>query len=147
YLFSYSFRLIGIWNASTEGNFLLRKKQYDYNDWTIAKKLVENKISNQLSLLVGIRQKTLSCRDAIDTLKRARKAVLERNELKEILGTEGLAARVFFENWFDNVDWSGRRPRTKIDPINVILDIGYTYLFAIIEGMLNLYGFDIYSGV
>jgi CRISPR-associated protein Cas1 len=27
------------------------------------------------------------------------------------------------------------------------MDIGYTYLFSLIEAMLNLYGFDLYKGV
>src|SRR5690554_4859658 len=33
YLLSYNFRLLGVWNATTEGNFLLRRKQYNYNGW------------------------------------------------------------------------------------------------------------------
>lgn len=37
--------------------------------------------------------------------------------------------------------------RAKHNTINVILDIGHTLLFYIIESMLNLYGFDIYKGV
>ena len=67
--------------------------------------------------------------------------------LKTILGTEGISSRVFFKIWFADLDWKGRKPRAKIDKTNVILDIGYTYLFNIMEGMLNLYGFDVYKGI
>lgn len=67
--------------------------------------------------------------------------------LKKILGTEGIASKVFFQTWFADFDWKGRKPRAKTDKTNVILDIGYTYLFNIMEGMLNLYGFDVYKGV
>ena len=45
------------------------------------------------------------------------------------------------------MEWKGRKPRAKRDPINVLLDIGYTFLFYLVENMLNLYGFDIYKGV
>ena len=39
-----------------------------------------------------------------------------------------------------------QKSRTK-DPTNTLLDIGYTLLFNFIEGLLNLYGFDLYRGV
>ena len=48
---------------------------------------------------------------------------------------------------FDEMDWKGRRPRVKHDITNLLLDIGYTQLFHIIDAMLNLYGFDTYKGV
>lgn len=46
-------RPVFYWADSAESNFLLRKKQYEYekDDLSIAKVLVENKISNQLALL------------------------------------------------------------------------------------------------
>ena len=43
--------------------------------------------------------------------------------------------------------WHGRKPRTKFDPANTLLDMGYTILFHILEAHLRLYGFDIYCGV
>ena len=38
-------------------------------------------------------------------------------------------------------------PRTRNDIPNLLLDIGYTMLYNILEAHLNLYGFDIYKGV
>ena len=32
YMFNYSFKCYGVWASVTEGNFLLREKQYFYND-------------------------------------------------------------------------------------------------------------------
>lgn len=147
YWLSYNFRMIGHWNAPTEGNFLLRKKQYDYQDWTLAKYLVELKINNQITLLKSIRKKSLSCKEAISMLKQYQEQLGAVTELNEILGLEGIASRVYFQNWFDNLPWKGRRPRTKHDIINVLLDIGYTFLFYMVENMLHLYGFDVYQGV
>jgi len=40
----------------------------------------------------------------------------------------------------------GRYPRTKIDKNNLLLDMGYTFLFHFIETLLCLYGFDLYEG-
>src|SRR5437016_4153757 len=57
YLLSHSHRLYGLWSSPTEGNFLLRKKQYDYNELSIACYLVYNKITNQTQLLKSIRGK------------------------------------------------------------------------------------------
>lgn len=147
YWLSFNFRLIGLWNSATEGNFLLRQKQYRYKSLEIAKYLVENKIDNQVLLLKSIRKKLTSCKEAIDLLKSYKAQIPEVNDLNSILGLEGIASRVYFQNWFDTLPWKGRKPRAKHDTINVILDIGYTFLFYIIESMLNLYGFDIYKGV
>ncbi|HRP90008.1 MAG TPA: type V CRISPR-associated endonuclease Cas1 [Edaphocola sp.] len=147
YLLSINFRLIGLWNAATEGNFLLRQKQYAYKDWSIARFLVHNKIENQLANLMSIRKKTISCRNAIASLRQYQNQLPQATEQKEILGLEGIASKLYFEQWFNTVDWRGRKPRLKPDPINVLLDMGYTFLFYLVENMLQLYGFDVYKGV
>ena len=48
---------------------------------------------------------------------------------------------------FRDCNWIVRRPRVKHDPINSLQDTGYTMLFNFIEGLLGLYGFDVYKGV
>lgn len=147
YLFSYGVKLIGVFNASAEGNFLLREKQYKYKSLEIAWHIVKNKIENQTLLLKSIRGKTLDIKTSIADLEGYRNTKMDELNLKTILGTEGIAAKVFFKNWFGDMDWKGRKPRAKIDRTNVLLDMGYTYLFNIMEGMLNLYGFDVFKGV
>ena len=67
--------------------------------------------------------------------------------LKNLLGIEGITTKLFFREWFKDLDWHGRKPRTKIDITNTLLDIGYTFLFNIVDAMLNLYGFDVFRGV
>ncbi|MEW6527945.1 MAG: type V CRISPR-associated endonuclease Cas1 [Spirochaetota bacterium] len=147
YLFSYSFKIVGVWNASAEGNFLLRQKQYNYEALDIAWHLVTNKIKNQISLLTGIRCKTEEEKKTIKEIEGYLNQNFNDLDLKKILGIEGITTKLFFTIWFKDVPWYGRKPRTKIDTTNTILDIGYTYLFNIIEAMLNLYGFDVYRGV
>lgn len=147
YLLTPGFRLIGVWNSPTEGNFLLRQRQYAYKGWGIARHLVKNKIDNQIFLLKSIRKKRPVQKRAIALLQAYRDEVNSAVQLNEILGLEGIASRVYFENWFDNLEWKGRKPRAKQDIVNVVLDMGYTMLFYFIENMLHLYGFDIYQGV
>lgn len=146
YLLSYGLRPIGIWNSIAEGNFLLREKQYNYNGNKIGLTLIKNKIYNQLSLLKSIRYKSNRVKEAINHLTNYLNQEPEDN-LKAILGLEGIATRIFFQAWFENHNWVGRKPRSKIDITNTLLDMGYTYLFYFIECLLNLYGFDIYKGV
>ena len=59
YLLSYNYRLIGFWNAGVEGNVLLRKIQYEYTDLGIARRIVQNKIHNQIEVLKSIRIKNI----------------------------------------------------------------------------------------
>jgi CRISPR-associated protein Cas1 len=147
HLLSINLRVIGIWGAQTEGNFLLRYKQYNYHNKEISKHLVKNKISNQLNLIKEIRNKTFSEKSSIASLEEYLLKLNSANNWKEILGTEGIASKVFFNCYFKEMNWQGRKPRAKTNELNVLLDIGYTFLFQWIENFLLLYGFDIYKGV
>lgn len=146
-LLSHSHRPYGLWSSATEGNFLLRRKQYEHNGLDIARYLVRNKITNQTELLKSIRGKSQETKDAVDKMTDYAQQTMNASDLQMLLGMEGVATRLYFSHWFADMEWKGRRPRTKIDAINTTMDIGYTYLFNIIESMLNLYGFDLYQGV
>lgn len=153
----FSFRIIllthnlgyyGCWNVAAEGNVLLRKKQYAYNQLDIGKHIVLNKIEQQLYNLKLIRNKSDTIKNSIKDLKSYHTKLLQcSGDLQIILGLEGIAARVYFSNYFAEFNWTGRKPRVKHDITNVLLDIGYTLLFNTVEAMLNLYGFDVYQGV
>ncbi|GBR77395.1 CRISPR-associated protein Cas1 [Candidatus Termititenax dinenymphae] len=143
---SYSLRVTGVWTNGVDGNFLLRQKQYEYKDLSIARYLVQNKIYNQLQLIKTIRDKDQKIKSAVENLKNYCGDPANINNLDQLLGCEGLASRVYFKAWFGE-RWQMRRPRTKIDTINTCLDIGYTILFNIIDAMLSVYGFDLYKGV
>lgn len=147
YQLSYNHRLVGFWNASIEGNVLLRKKQYDYSGLHIAKKIVHNKLHNQTAQLQSIRKKDEMVKDTISALKKYQYEIDRMNKVQQLMGIEGVATRIYFQTWFINMSWQARRPRTKFDRINLLMDMGYTYLFYFIENMLNLYGFDTYVGV
>lgn len=147
YLLSINFRCIGVWSTPTDGNFLLREKQYTYQGLDIARHIVKNKIQNQALLIKSIRKKEDDLKNALELMGVYENQIQGFDKLQEILGMEGVSSRLFFSQWYAGMDWKGRKPRAKRDPINVLLDIGYTFLFYLVENMLNLYGFDIYKGV
>lgn len=146
-LLTHNLRVYGILGSKTEGNTLLRTKQYKYNSLEIATRLVENKIYNQQATLKKIRNKNEKIKNAIYKLEEYKTKLLENLQLKDLLGMEGIASRVYFSALFCDFNWSKRMPRAKLDITNCLLDIGYTILFNITEAMLNLYGFDVYYGV
>lgn len=146
-LMTQSFKLYSIIGNRMEGNTLLHQKQYEYNGIELARFLVENKIKNQRNALNAIRKKSIACKEAIEKLD---VYICELNcvdDDKTLLGIEGTAARVYFPQIFDNVNWRGRKPRIKSDYINTTLDIGYSLLFHLVDSLLQVYGFDVYYGV
>ena len=145
---THSLRAYGVWASKTEGNFLLRQKQYSYSSLAIAVHLITNKIENQGRLLKKIRKKDDATRKTIERLEGFKMNLTTCDlDLHKILGFEGIASREFFKIFFRDCDWSARRPRVKHDPINSLQDTGYTLLFHFIESLLNLYGFDTHKGV
>lgn len=146
-LMSYGLIPYGIWMAKAEGNVLLRQKQYEYDQLEIAQYFVKAKIEQQMVTLKSRRQKSdnlkISIQNLTDYYERLPNPELGLND---VLGIEGVASKVYFKNMFSDIGWQGRKPRAKRDIPNVLLDIGYTQLFYMMEALLNLYGFDIYKG-
>jgi len=147
YHLSHNLKFINAIITRVDGNFLLREKQYHYNKLNIAQSLVKNKIHNQLVLLKKQRNKTDELKKAIQNIQSYTEKLSEPPDLQSILGIEGIASRLYFQHHFSDCNWKSRKPRVKHDPINTLLDIGYSMLFNIIESLLNLYGFDTYKGV
>ena len=146
-LFKSSFRIYEVIGFRRDANFLLHRKQYGYESLDIAKHLIQNKIRNQRAVLAKQRKKEFDYRNLSQKFLEYSNRIDGAKTVQEIMGYEGMASKVFFAYHFQDYDWRGRRPRVKTDYINSILDIGYTVLFAFIEAMLSIYGFDIYCGV
>jgi CRISPR-associated protein Cas1 len=141
FLLKDNFECYGVVGSVLAGNYLLREKQYsEVRGFEIAKKIVKNKITNQYSLL-----KEAGLTEGID-LARALSQADEAMDNQELLGVEGNFSKTFFQKYFKELGWKRRMPRTKFDINNVVLDIGYTFLFNFIDSLLNLYGFDTYRG-
>lgn len=131
--------------SSAKGNYLLRHQQYNLDDraeLAIAKQIVINKTLNQFLVLKKLGYPTHPLEPV--TLKEQIETAIGYQVL---LGIEGEASKYYFEHIFNPYNWYGRRPRTKSDINNLLLDIGYTYLFHFVDSILRLYGFDTYKGV
>lgn len=135
-------------HCPAEGNTLLRRRQYDLDEaarLAIAKELVDQKIANQIRLLQDLRHLAREDRETLAQLAYLRPR--EAPDAHALMGVEGTASRLFFSTYFRVLGWRRREPRCKPDIPNLLLDIGYTYLFHFISTLLSLYGFDLYCGV
>jgi CRISP-associated protein Cas1 len=127
------------------GNFLLRYQQYhltDLKELNIAKSIIKNKIETQIRLIhkyekINLKSEILKSNKKIDSVTNS----------QELLGVEGNVSKLYFQTVFKEFHWTSRRPRSKEDINNFLMDMGYTYLFNIIDSMLRIYGFDTYKGV
>lgn len=141
-------RITAIMPSKAEGNVLLRKKQYEYKDSCIGAYIISNKIHNQCAVLKKKRNKSQNEKDAIKNLETYEKEVLKPGlSTAEIMGLEGMSAKLYFKTLFSEYDWKAREPRAKRDKINTLMDIGYTILFNFVNALLEMYGFDVYVGV
>ena len=143
-----SLRITMILNAKAEGNVMLRKKQYAYNKNDIAAHIISNKIHNQNYQLKKKRDKSDEEKETIIKLDEFEKSVLEPNlSAQEIMGIEGISAKLYFKSMFAFYNWQSRKPRVKNDMTNTLMDIGYTILFNFMNALLEMYGFDVYVGI
>ena len=146
-LMSGGLRVVARFNCAAEGSTLLRRKQYEIGEraLVIAKELIRQKIANQMTLIKELRRLSSDNLSAIDYLKSVN--VDCADDIHGLMGLEGNASRVFFASYFSPLGWNRREPRCKRDIYNVLLDIGYTFVFQFVEAVLSLYGFDLYCGV
>ena len=147
-LMNSNYRVYSIIENGAEGNVLLRRRQYAYSSMEIGARIISNKINNQRSQLMRIRNKDEELKETLELLKIYSQDVLKEGlSCQEIMGKEGAASKAYFSQMFNGMDWTARRPRVKHDTTNCLLDIGYTILFDLVDALLNLYGFDVYVGV
>lgn len=145
FLLKNNFEIYTIMGARAEGNYLLRMKQYDLkNELFLSKQIVKNKITNQLFLLKN--SKKISSEDYKESKQKLFDKIDEAKDNNQLLGIEGNTAKYFFNFYFKDLGWYRRMPRAKIDHYNILLDIGYTFIFNYVDSLLRIYGFDTYKG-
>ncbi len=142
FLLNRSFQVYSAINSQAEGNYQIRKIQYQMpegENLRLAKLIVSNKVANQRKLVSNYSKNRLADYDIIARIKSAK-------NIKQILGWEGVYASQYFKTVFADLDWYRRSPQTKEDIPNFLLDIGYTFLFNWVDAILRLFGFDTYKG-
>jgi len=143
YFMDDSFKVYSSISSEAEGNYMLRSVQYMFSEkkeLEFSKKLVKNKIANQATVIRKIQRQKYIIDDYLLKVDQAR-------SIDSIRGIEGNFASIYFSVIFKDVGWYKRSPRTKPDIPNLLLDIGYTFMFNYIDGMLRLFGFDTYKGI
>lgn len=134
--------------ALAEGNYLLRHNQYYFTDnLNFAKNLIKNKVYNQLILLQEQCPEVLPGKTRLSSYKKIALKIDEATTMDQLLGIEGSFSKSYFQDYFKELKWYKRLPRTKVDIPNVLLDIGYNMLFNFIDSLLRLHGFDTYKGI
>jgi len=149
YLVTKNLRPVTMIGNSLQGNYILRWYQYHLTtdqQLRMTQWLIANKLTNQLSLLQSIRTKNEQTHNAITKIKSLITQVSTCDNQSSMRWLEGNAAKLFFQSRYEPLWWYRRAPRTREDVINTLLDIGYSYLYGIVESNLSLYGFDVYQG-
>lgn len=149
----------GITTGLNTKNALLRRAQFSLSeqDWycrRIARKLVAGKIRNQRTML--LRNHVEPPKPQLRELKRLIARAEATESLEELLGVEGLAARIYFglfagmlkrdDEWNGEpsigFDFQSRNRRPPRDPVNALLSLGYSLLAKDLTVACYAVGFD-----
>lgn len=91
--------------------------------------------------------------DALRKLYEARDATDDTRDLSELLGCEGAAANIYFEQYASMLkgaewkfDFQGRNRRPPRDPVNALLSLGYSILAKELAGVCHAVGLDPFLG-
>jgi len=133
-----------------EGNYILRQKQYELSDersLQISRDIVENKLRNSMSLLRGADISIIQGKSRMSYKKQMVAKIRGANNLAPLRGIEGVISKDYFQAYFAQIDWLRRMPRGRIDENNILLDMGYNFLFHFVDSIMRIYGFDTYKGI
>jgi CRISPR-associated protein Cas1 len=126
------------WSRSQDQEFCLAFGKAVVRGKVLGQKLVQKLYSkNYLAETLGESHKILN-----ETLDRIDKVAA----LDELRGVEGTAARAYFDlfrRWNrSDMPFEGRSKRGAVDPINALLNFGYTLLTRELEGLIEAAGLD-----
>jgi CRISP-associated protein Cas1 len=160
--FSYGGWFYGLTLGLGLKNVFLRKRQFALSEdaffcLSVARAFVAAKIRNQRTLLR--RNHIEPPAIALAQLKRYAEAALNAEELDELLGIEGNAARIYFANFTGllkaenesaeapfTFEFTRRNRRPPVDPVNALLSFAYSLLTKDLTIICHSIGLDPFIG-
>jgi CRISP-associated protein Cas1 len=161
--FSYGGWFYGLTQGLGLKNVFLRKRQFTLAEEPffclgVAREFVAAKIRNQRTLLR--RNHLEPPPSALAQLKRYAEAALNAEDLGQLLGIEGNAARIYFANFSGllkaggdggeqtpfNFEFTRRNRRPPTDPVNALLSFAYSLLAKDLTIICHSVGFDPFIG-
>lgn len=154
-------RFIGRIQGATQGNVLLRKKQYSLSeDENVALHLAKLFITGKVFNTRGILQRYIrdngadeEVEDVIKQLDWQKKRILLAENMDILRGEEGHAANTYFEvfnhlilHQKDDFPFNGRSRRPPKDEVNSMLSFVYTLIANDVAAALESVGLDPYVG-
>jgi CRISPR-associated endonuclease Cas1 len=154
--FSPAGRFLGLLRGLPASGVDARRGQYrlfemDVVRLSLAREVIRAKIHNQRVMLMRNGEPE---QRVLDVMKLYRDTAASCGSMRELLGIEGSAAAVYFQNFasmlrkgdVDAFDWRGRNRRPPRDPVNALLSLGYSMLSKEVTGILHTVGLDPYLG-
>ncbi len=154
--FSYGGLFYGITHGHPHKNVVLRLAQYNtYNDASkrleLSKQIVFGKIRNSRTLIRRNHPEKPS--DVLSQLEALSNQALKAHDLQQLLGIEGLAARVYYSAFPEMLkdknlkfEFTRRNRRPPKDPVNALLSFAYAMLVKDLTITIYAVGLDPYVG-
>lgn len=154
--FSPAGRFIGVLRGLPASGVDARRGQYRLFELPgvrlqLAKEVIRAKIHNQRVMLM----RNGDVPDRVSALMAGfRDAAESAGQITELLGIEGSAASLYFEQFESmlkqreewNFNWQGRNRRPPRDPLNALLSLGYSMLAKELTGVCHATGLDPFLG-
>ncbi len=155
--FTYSGKYIGQVVSGTSKNVFLRMAQYEMyrdnaNRLQIARRIVENKIRNQIAVIKGFNWNGIDYdySKEVKILSSQIEALQFKCTSNQIMGVEGNCSAIYFGvfgyMFKCRLKFDKRSRRPPKDPINIILSLAYTLLTKEVICSLESESFETYMG-
>lgn len=156
--FTVNGKYLGHTASDTSKNIFLRFEQHNFylddkRRLDMAKRIVDNKISNQIAIIQNYKWSSVAkydWRSDVEQIQKNRAALWEKTTSNEVLGVEGICSSIYFSVFGKmlkgDFTFEKRNRRPPKDPVNIILSLAYTFLTREFCNALDAESFETYLG-